>query len=1385
MTKVGRYEVRSKLGEGGMGVVFRAYDPKPLDREVAIKTLHEFTDNYARELFFKECAALKSISHPNIVEIFDMGEYDEGGHKRPFFVMPLLAGQTLEELIRKASHRLTVDRVVEIFAQTCRGLQAAHDRGLIHRDIKPTNIFVMADDSVKLIDFGVAHSTSEMSRSGYGKGTLIYMSPEQVQHKPVTVQSDIYALGVTLYEALTRRQPFRTSTEESIIQAILSQIPPPASDLNPSVTHVVSRVVHKAMAKRPWNRFDSAREFGDTLQKAYRNEPIALFDPARTQPRIQTASKALEKGDFQFAGEIVAELEEEGSIDPQLRLLRAQIDQIARQKTVAQLLESARARFEEQEDPLALQKIQEILHLDPTNVGALGLKSKIEARRSDRQIEQWLQLAQQHVSNKSYAHARDALQHALGLRPKDSRAVRLLKEIETEEQDYVRLRREKSDLYQAAVNAWQNGEVSQALSQMKHVLELDRRAPDDSSPEASNAYQIFYDKIRSEHEAMNAAYADARRHLAEREYGRAVAICDQFLAKYPGQALFQALKFDIEGHQRQSLSAFIADVDRQLDAESDLEARLSLVREAAEQFPDEDHFRRLVRLHQDKRDLVNSIVERAKVHEAAGQITEALSDLETLGTIYTGYPGLAFEKERLTRRLEQQTREAARARRVRQIDNQMQTGDHVRALELLDEVETEYPNDDEFAELRRQAQAGVDRMQRAEELVAEGQRLCLAGEFEKGVNCLRSALKLDDRSSARTSLRDVLVTKAQADFDTSWRDAETLIDQALDLDPHHPLARSLKAQAIDRRRDETVPAAAMLARRLQAEGRFDEAMAEVNKVLAVYSNDSRLVVIADALKKERERTAPTEPTVAPTAAADVTRSGALVTQARSAASEQPTAVTPISPAEEVTRLSARPVVPVVWTESPSRRWTPIAVVAAVVLGVVAWAVFVRGGGTPTDQAATIVATKASQTPAPAQPPSASPLPPASASTPTAAPAEPVSTPRGLPGTAATAPSTPPPGPPQPARASGGASASPIATQAAAAAVAPATNTAAATARLNLTDWPAGVIVIAGGRRLGQISANGTLTDDMPPGRQALRFQRADYEDLTLDADFVAGQLVTVSGSGRTWRALAAAPPSAAVSSSALVTVRMRTDPDVQVKISREDGGSAQSFQGPRDLQLAPGNYRVEAIGRDKIPMPSPVTLRVEPGSAREYDIPYVRGMWAMQSNQWMADGGDWIKLLTRQAMLDVPQVMGRVYFTVKVKDNYFNSGPFQSGAPLTWVYGYENDQNYFAVSLTATDVHIQRKVNGALTVLQKVPHQFVQKINTEYATLDGVEFSIDLGSGAPVHRYRLIPKFAKPTDWKPLPGDYPRAPAGRFGFIATQPNALVIKRDFRFVPSVR
>ena len=849
----GRYEIRAKLGEGGMGVVYRVYDPPPVNRDVALKTiLLESSDSVALQLFYKECEVLKSISHPNIVEIFDIGEFEDGGAKRPFFVMPLLPGRTLDELLRNASHRLTVERVVEIMSQTCRGLQAAHERGLVHRDLKPSNIFVMEDDSVKIIDFGVAHVVDSRSHvSSFLKGTLLYMSPEQVQYKPVTPQSDIFSLGVVCYEALTRRQPFRGSGEEGIVQAILRHIPPPASDLNPAVGQTVSRAVHKAMAKQAWNRYDNVREFGETLQKALRNQPIEFFDPARTQPRIQRATKALDSGDYQFAGEIVTELESEGNIDPQITLLRTQIDQVVRQRTIAQLLESARARYEEEEDPLALQKIQEILQLDPSNAPALGLKSKIEDRRSERQIEKWLALARQHVDNHSYSHARQALEQAFQLRPKEPRASRLLARIEKEEQEYFRLRQEKSQIYQAALNAWRNGEVSQALSSMGRVLELDRRAPDSSSPDTSITYQSLYNKVRLEHDAINNGYAEARRHLAEHEFDKAEKICQEFLAKYSEHALFQALKFDIEEQRGQQRSAFIADVDHRLDSEPDLDAKVSLLREALATYPGEAHFQRALEVTSNKRDLVNSIVARARLHEESGLINEALGDFGILRTIYGPYPGLQFEVERLQKRLEQQAIEATKAGWIEQADEQLQQGDYSRCLEVVKKASADFADDPELTQLQKLAEQGLERASQAGQLLAEGRELCAKGNFEHGLETLKKAHEADQQDPAiRTALRDTLIERARITIDNDWRAAEALIDRALELDPNHPLGKSLRAQVLDRRRDELVTQCASHARSLQASSDLEAAVAEVEKGLAAYPLEPRLTTIKATLTQK-------------------------------------------------------------------------------------------------------------------------------------------------------------------------------------------------------------------------------------------------------------------------------------------------------------------------------------------------------------------------------------------------------------------------------------------------------------------------------------------------------------------------------------------------------
>jgi serine/threonine protein kinase len=845
----GRYEVRQILGQGGMGLVYRAYDTV-VRREVAVKTILDIPDPASLQLFYKECDVLASMSHPNIVEIFDIGEFEEEGKKKPYFVMPLLPGTTLDYFIRKASHRLTVERTIDIMSQACRGLQAAHERGLIHRDLKPSNIFVMEDDSVKIIDFGVAHMADAHTTRAQ-KGTLLYMSPEQIELKALSPASDIFSLSVVCYEAMTGRNPFQRARADEVVEAILRQIPPLATELNSTISQPVSRVLHKAMAKQSWHRFASARDFGDTLNKALRNEPIEFFDPERTRPRLQRATKALEEGDFQFAGEILGELEAEGHMDTSIGSLRRQLDGSVRRKTLSQLLDAARARFEEEEDPLALQKLQEALQIEPDNAAALSLKSRIENRRSERQIDNWYRLARQHIDNHAYGHAREALQNVLQLRPKEARALQLLAEVDRQEQEYKKLRQEKEQLHRAAMDAWHKGDVSNALAKLGVVLDLDRRAPDSINRESGANYQSFYNEVRSEHDAMNTAYAEARRNLAEHNFRKAADACQTYLAKYPNNAIFQALKYDIEEQQRQELSAFIASVDRQVEAEPDLDKRVNILREALDLHPGESHFERALRLVQDKRDLVNSIVARAHLHEEQGAYSDALNDWEILRTIYSQYPGLTFEVERLQKRREQQTRVESKTRLVEQVDTCLHSSDYARALDLLQGAAAEFPNDAELTELEKLAQDGVKRKTEAHRLMTEGQELCAQQKPAEGIKLLREAYELDENNSlARAVLANSLVEHAHSIVESDWREAEKLAREALDLNPGHPMAKTIRTLILDQKKETFVEECVSHARKLQTGTDLAGALSRIEEGLSVYPREPRLIQIQETVQRD-------------------------------------------------------------------------------------------------------------------------------------------------------------------------------------------------------------------------------------------------------------------------------------------------------------------------------------------------------------------------------------------------------------------------------------------------------------------------------------------------------------------------------------------------------
>jgi len=263
---LGRYKIVGNLGKGAMGMVYKGTDPA-INRNVALKTIRlDFVNDpeeleELKERLFREARAAGNLSHPNIVTIYDVG--NEGSLQ--YIAMEYLKGQTLEEMIRRKV-KFNFRIISQIITQICSALDYAHDQGIVHRDIKPANIMVLSDYRVKVMDFGIARvDSSSMTRTGIAMGTPNYISPEQLQGKPVDRRCDIFSLGVVMYEMLLHRRPFRGENLTALIYDIVNKDPEPPSTVNSSIPHIFDRIVEKALKKDPAERFQNAKEVAASL----------------------------------------------------------------------------------------------------------------------------------------------------------------------------------------------------------------------------------------------------------------------------------------------------------------------------------------------------------------------------------------------------------------------------------------------------------------------------------------------------------------------------------------------------------------------------------------------------------------------------------------------------------------------------------------------------------------------------------------------------------------------------------------------------------------------------------------------------------------------------------------------------------------------------------------------------------------------------------------------------------------------------------------------------------------------------------------------------------------------------------------------------------------
>jgi serine/threonine protein kinase len=282
----GRYELGRRLGIGGMSTVQLAFDRR-LERHVAIKLLaeHLADDPSFVSRFRREALAAARLVHPNVVQVFDFG-FDEAAHQH-FIVMEHIDGPSCAELLRERGH-LDVDEAVDIVAQACRGLDYAHRNGVVHRDVKPGNLLVAQDATVKLADFGIAKATEQSSITQVGSvlGTAAYLAPEQARGEDAGPRADLYSLGVVAYQLLSGRLPYEATSLSELALKQQRELPALLDDLNPAVSHTLAQAVALALALEPEGRPQTAA----VLEQAIRDGAQGVEPVGATDPTIQLAA---------------------------------------------------------------------------------------------------------------------------------------------------------------------------------------------------------------------------------------------------------------------------------------------------------------------------------------------------------------------------------------------------------------------------------------------------------------------------------------------------------------------------------------------------------------------------------------------------------------------------------------------------------------------------------------------------------------------------------------------------------------------------------------------------------------------------------------------------------------------------------------------------------------------------------------------------------------------------------------------------------------------------------------------------------------------------------------------------------------------------------------
>jgi eukaryotic-like serine/threonine-protein kinase len=475
--RIGKYDVVEKLGSGGMGVVYRAVD-KQLGREVAIKTLTQgiagHPDMLAR--FYEEGRKMGRLNHPHIVTIYDLGE-DNG---IPYIVMERVKGESLDTLIRAQNLLPMIDRI-RIMEEVCSALGCAHSNNVIHRDVKPANIFVQPDGKAKLIDFGIARHEKRgqelsLTREDHIIGTIPYIAPERLKGRTIDGRSDIFSAGVVLYQLISGQLPF-SGEDYVLMQKIMSEPHPPLANVCRNYPPGVDAIIDKALAKSPDDRYQTAEEMAGDL-----NSIVEELRHEQMVELIPRAKRLLEDQDLTRALVIVQQALKVDSKNTGARELRSEIrrrlSERQRDEKLAELRQIAEEALSQDEFDRSLSLVEEGLLIDPGNADFLELRDHVQAEnKKHQQIEELLRQADAARRKGDYVAAMASANEALKVDRTNSRIVTFCNSLRAEAEEAERRTQAKALLLQAR-RQLESRQYEKALDLLQQVTELDPSEPE-------------------------------------------------------------------------------------------------------------------------------------------------------------------------------------------------------------------------------------------------------------------------------------------------------------------------------------------------------------------------------------------------------------------------------------------------------------------------------------------------------------------------------------------------------------------------------------------------------------------------------------------------------------------------------------------------------------------------------------------------------------------------------------------------------------------------------------------------------------------------------------------------------------------------------------------